>query len=84
MVIDGEEKEESLFRIVKDTLEKNPNANKNSVIAFNDNSSSIVGAKIRALVPSYNSDESAVAGPLLSCTAPSFHSSWRSDIGMAA
>jgi len=62
MVIDGEEKKESLFRIVKDTLDKNPLANKNSIIAFNDNSSSIVGNKITALVPSYNTDKDAVAG----------------------
>merc|ERR1719343_1415843 len=31
MVIDGVEKDESLFRIVKDTLTKNPNANNNSI-----------------------------------------------------
>eukprot|EP00928_Gymnodinium_smaydae_P060420 TRINITY_DN4407_c0_g1_i1.p1 TRINITY_DN4407_c0_g1~~TRINITY_DN4407_c0_g1_i1.p1 ORF type:complete len:1358 (-),score=226.47 TRINITY_DN4407_c0_g1_i1:402-4424(-) len=62
MVIDGVEKEESLFRIVKDTLNKNPNANKNSVIAFADNSSSIIGAKVRMLVPKYYSDSSVPAG----------------------
>jgi len=53
MVIDGQEKEESLFKIVKDTLNKNPNANNNSVIAFHDNSSSIVGARVPMLLPSY-------------------------------
>merc|ERR550532_2734320 len=58
MVIDGAEKEESLFKIVKDTLKDNPNANKNSVIAFADNSSSIVGAKVPMLVPAYYKDSS--------------------------
>jgi len=62
MVIDGVEKEESLFRIVKDTLSKNPNANSNSVIAFADNSSSIVGAKSTMLVPAYYTETSVDAG----------------------
>ena len=39
MVIDGEKKERSLFRIVKDTL--TPERRANSVIAFDDNSSAI-------------------------------------------
>ncbi|EKX40946.1 hypothetical protein GUITHDRAFT_159919 [Guillardia theta CCMP2712] len=62
MKIDGEAKDESLFRIVKDTLEKNPNTNKNSIIAFADNSSSIIGAKVHALTPAYNVDKSLQAG----------------------
>jgi phosphoribosylformylglycinamidine synthase len=40
MIIDGEEKSETLFRMVKDTLKT---SNKNSVIAFHDNSSAIRG-----------------------------------------
>ena len=40
MVIDGEEKEETLFKMVKDTLKT---SNQNSVIAFHDNSSAIKG-----------------------------------------
>eukprot|EP00518_Triparma_eleuthera_P019398 CAMPEP_0197563318 /NCGR_PEP_ID=MMETSP1320-20131121/28510_1 /TAXON_ID=91990 /ORGANISM="Bolidomonas sp., Strain RCC2347" /LENGTH=1302 /DNA_ID=CAMNT_0043125113 /DNA_START=89 /DNA_END=3994 /DNA_ORIENTATION=+ len=40
MVIDGEEKEETLFKMVKDTLKT---SNPNSVIAFHDNSSAIKG-----------------------------------------
>lgn len=62
MVIDGVEKEESLFKIVKETLSKNPNANANSVIAFSDNSSSIVGNKVPMLVPAYNRDAAVQAG----------------------
>jgi phosphoribosylformylglycinamidine synthase len=62
MVIDGKEKEDSLFRLVKDTLEKNPNANKNSTIAFADNSSAVEGPVITTLVPVYNTDTSKVAG----------------------
>ncbi|CAJ1940320.1 unnamed protein product [Cylindrotheca closterium] len=50
MVIDGEEKEETLFQMVKATLPKGvPN---NSVIAFHDNSSSIKGYECDALRPS--------------------------------
>ena len=62
MVIDGEQKKDTLFRLVKDTLDKNPNANKNSVIAFADNSSSIVGPKVTVLSPAYNSNTSLEAG----------------------
>ncbi|GMH61806.1 hypothetical protein TrRE_jg10546, partial [Triparma retinervis] len=40
MIIDGEEKEDTLFRMVKDTLKT---SNDNSVIAFHDNSSAIKG-----------------------------------------
>lgn len=49
MVIDGEKKERSLFRIVKDTLTEERRAN--SVIAFNDNSSAIRGFPITTLQP---------------------------------
>jgi len=62
MVIDGKPKEESLFRIVKDTLEKNPNANKNSTIAFADNSSAIVGARVKGYIPKYGVDASVQPG----------------------
>ena len=62
MVIDGEEKKDSLFRLVKDTLDNNPNANKNSTIAFADNSSAIVGPAITSLVPAYALDKSMPAG----------------------
>jgi phosphoribosylformylglycinamidine synthase len=49
MVIDGEEKKETLFQMVKATLPKDvPN---NSVIAFHDNSSSIKGYVCDALRP---------------------------------
>jgi phosphoribosylformylglycinamidine synthase len=62
MVIDGVQKKDTLFRLVKDTLDKNPNANKNSVIAFADNSSSIVGPKVKVLSPAYNVDKTLQAG----------------------
>jgi phosphoribosylformylglycinamidine synthase len=49
MVIDGEEKPETLFQMVKATLPKDvPN---NSIIAFHDNSSSIRGYECTALHP---------------------------------
>jgi len=49
MVIDGDEKEETLFAMVKSTLPKDvPN---NSIIAFHDNSSSIRGYECDALCP---------------------------------
>ena len=49
MVIDGEEKCDTLFKMVKDTLPKGkPN---NSIIAFHDNSSSIRGYECDALKP---------------------------------
>ena len=49
MVIDGEEKSDTLFQMVKATLPKDvPN---NSVIAFHDNSSSIRGYECDALHP---------------------------------
>lgn len=47
MIIDGEEKAETLFEMVKKTL-KQPS---NSVIAFHDNSSAIRGYKVPTLVP---------------------------------
>merc|ERR1719424_115533 len=62
MVIDGKEKDETLFKIVKDTLSKNPNANNNSVIAFHDNSSSITGNKVKTLAPAYYADASKTPG----------------------
>jgi phosphoribosylformylglycinamidine synthase len=62
MVIDGETKKDTLFRLVKDTLDKNPNANKNSTIAFSDNSSAIVGPRIKSLVPAYATDKTKKAG----------------------
>ena len=49
MVIDGEKKERSLFRIVKDTL--TPERRANSVIAFDDNSSAIRGSPITTIQP---------------------------------
>ena len=49
MVIDGEKKDRSLFRIVKDTL--TPEHRANSVIAFNDNSSAIRGFPITTIQP---------------------------------
>ena len=49
MVIDGEEKSDTLFKMVKDTLPKDkPN---NSIIAFHDNSSSIRGYECTAIKP---------------------------------
>ena len=50
MIIDGQEKPESLFQMVKATLPEGiPN---NSIIAFHDNSSSIRGYECDALCPS--------------------------------
>mgnify|MGYP001048932907 FL=1 len=49
MIIDGEKKPRSLFRIVKDTL--TPERRKNSVIAFDDNSSAIRGFDITTIQP---------------------------------
>ena len=51
MVIDGEKKPRSLFRIVKDTLTEE--RRKNSVIAFNDNSSAIRGFEISTIQPEH-------------------------------
>jgi phosphoribosylformylglycinamidine synthase len=49
-VIDGVEKDKSLFKLVKETVE-GPLANRNSIIAFHDNSSAIAGFATRALLP---------------------------------
>lgn len=50
LVIDGKEKPDTLFKLVKDTLPKNiPN---NSIIAFHDNSSAIKGYECESLLPS--------------------------------
>ena len=51
LVVDGEEKDECLFDIVRDTLRKNERANDNSVIGFHDNSSAIRGSTVRSLLP---------------------------------
>mmetsp|Transcript_5480 Transcript_5480/g.13028 ORF Transcript_5480/g.13028 Transcript_5480/m.13028 type:complete len:1217 (-) Transcript_5480:58-3708(-) len=58
MVIDGEEKEDTLFKMVKATLPKGvPN---NSIIAFHDNSSSIRGYECDALRPTSTSKAGSV------------------------
>ncbi|CAN0095729.1 unnamed protein product, partial [Discosporangium mesarthrocarpum] len=49
MVIDGEEKDKTLFRLVKDTLTKDKPHN--SIIAFHDNSSAIRGPKCSRAIP---------------------------------
>ncbi len=48
MVIDGETKSDTLFRMVKDTLKS---SNDNSVIAFHDNSSAIRGYPVTYMSP---------------------------------
>ncbi len=48
LIIDGREIPDTLMKIVKSTLEANPN---NSVIAFRDNSSAIRGYEVTTLVP---------------------------------
>lgn len=68
MVIDGEEKKETLFSMVKDTIKmkKNPDGKENSVIAFHDNSSVIRGYPVRRLCPQWNqilNSASAAAAP---------------------
>ena len=57
MVIDGEEKKETLFSMVKATLPKVSN----SIIAFHDNSSAIEGFPCTTLTPSDPSTASAMA-----------------------
>merc|ERR1719162_1440224 len=58
MVIDGEEKEETLFQMVKATLPKGvPN---NSIIAFHDNSSCIRGYECDALRPTSTTQAGSV------------------------
>ena len=59
MVIDGIEKPQTLFRMVKDTLIKGEDDN--SIIAFHDNSSVIRGYPVRRLCPTNQSG----AGPLV-------------------
>ena len=49
LIIDGEPMDQSLMKIVKSTLERNPN---NSVIGFKDNSSAIKGFEVELLRPS--------------------------------
>ena len=51
LIIDGKEISETLFKIVKSTLEANPN---NSIIAFKDNSSAIKGYSIWTIAPKYS------------------------------
>ena len=50
MIIDGEEKSDTLFQMVKATLPKG--VENNSIIAFHDNSSSIKGYECATLTPS--------------------------------
>eukprot|EP00903_Cladosiphon_okamuranus_P019183 g17645.t1 len=58
MVIDGEEQEKTLFRLVKDTLPKD--ARNNSIIAFHDNSSAIKGPLCPVALPSAPGKPSAL------------------------
>lgn len=58
MVIDGEEKEETLFQMVKATLPKG--VKNNSIIAFHDNSSSIRGYECDALIPTSTTKSGSV------------------------
>jgi len=48
LVIDGAEAPDTLMRIVKQTLDRNP---ENSIIAFKDNSSAIRGFEIQTIMP---------------------------------
>ncbi len=50
LIIDGQEMLENLFTIVKSTWKANST---NSVIAFSDNSSAIIGNKIKTILPKY-------------------------------
>ncbi|KAK8811334.1 hypothetical protein WA158_003068 [Blastocystis sp. Blastoise] len=78
MVIDGEKKDKTLFQLVKGTLTEE--AKKNSVIAFNDNSSAIYGYNIETIRPenpghpSKFIKESLLSHPLLSCETHNFPS----------
>ncbi len=56
-IIDGETQPENLMEVVKSTLEANPG---NSVIAFKDNSSAIIGSKVWAMVPTFPGQPSAL------------------------
>ena len=68
MVIDGEEKEQTLFRMVKDTLVTGT-VDDNSIIAFHDNSSVIRGYPVVRLCPS----SQIGAGPLVSGRQEAMH-----------
>ncbi|MFC1907970.1 phosphoribosylformylglycinamidine synthase [Chloroflexota bacterium] len=50
LVVDGQEVPNTLFQIIKSTIQKNP---ANSIIAFNDNSSAIRGYKIWTIIPKH-------------------------------
>jgi phosphoribosylformylglycinamidine synthase len=56
-IIDGEAQTQNLMEIVKATLEANP---ENSVIAFKDNSSAIIGHPVQVLVPTSPGQPSAL------------------------
>jgi phosphoribosylformylglycinamidine synthase len=65
LVIDGEERPESLMAILKAPLDANPN---NSVIAFKDNSSGIRGYRVRTIAPALPGQPSP-----LEATEPEYH-----------
>ena len=48
LFIDGVQVDKTLFQVIKSTLEKNPS---NSLIAFKDNSSAVLGSKILTILP---------------------------------
>ncbi len=50
LIVDGKEAPHDLIELIKKPLDLNPN---NSIIAFNDNSSSIRGYSIETIVPEY-------------------------------
>ncbi|UCH44063.1 MAG: phosphoribosylformylglycinamidine synthase, partial [Nitrospiraceae bacterium] len=50
LIVDGNEASHNLIELIKEPLDKNHN---NSVIAFNDNSSSIRGYEIKTIVPEH-------------------------------
>lgn len=56
--IDGTPQPQTLFSLVKETYKANPN---NSVIAFKDNSSAIVGSDVTPLLPAAPGGPSALA-----------------------
>jgi phosphoribosylformylglycinamidine synthase len=56
-VIDGEEQPENLMEVVKSTLTANP---ENSVIAFKDNSSAIIGRRCQVMTPAVPGEPSAL------------------------
>lgn len=60
MVIDGVEKDRTLFQLVKSTLRSKQHTEDdehNSIIAFHDNSSVIRGYQVQALRPQHPSKE---------------------------